>query len=191
MVKGASYLEILNEIDVILFDKTGTLTKGEFVIADIKSNDIKLMKSLLYSVEKNFTHAIATSITNCLKEDVSELEITDLNNIPGYGVKAKYNGKNIIIGNEKLLKENGIVFDNINANSTIIYVSFDGEFLGYLILEDELKNDAVKVINELLKKHKVYVISGDKKESVEKVCDVLNIKDYYSELLPNEKPKAL
>lgn len=191
LVKGASYLEILNEIDVILFDKTGTLTKGEFVIADIKSNDIELMKSLLYSVEKNFTHAIATSITNCLKEDVLELEITDLNNIPGYGVKAKYNGKNILIGNEKLLKENGIVFDKINYNSTIIYVSFDSEFLGYLILEDELKNDAVKVINELSKKHKLYVISGDKKESVEKVCDILNIEDYYYELLPNEKLEVL
>ena len=68
LVKGASYLEVLSEIDAILFDKTGTLTKGEFVVSKEESNDLELMRELLYSVEKNFTHAIAMSITNYLEK---------------------------------------------------------------------------------------------------------------------------
>ena len=191
LVKGASYLEILNEIDVILFDKTGTLTKGQFVITEIKSGNIELMKNLLYSVEKNFTHTIATSITNGLKEDSIELELTDLNNLPGLGVKAKYNGKIVIIGNEKLLLNSKISFEKINSSTTTIYVAYNGKYLGYLTMEDEIKNDAVKAINELSNKRRICVISGDKKEPVEKVCNVLKINEYYYELLPNDKLRVL
>ena len=191
LIKGASYLEILGDIDTICFDKTGTLTKGNFKIREIKSHDMELMKNMLYSVERNFTHSIATSITCELKDEAEELEITDLVNIPGYGVKAIFDDKEILVGNYKLLKENGVSFDEITTESTIIYVSFDKEFLGYVIIEDELKNDAIKTINELLNNHKIYIISGDKKSSVSRVAEKLNIKEYHSELLPNDKIKVL
>ena len=191
LIKGASYLEILSEIDTILFDKTGTLTKGNFVISDINSIDLKLMKDILFSVESYFTHAIAVSITNALKDEAEELEIENLVNIPGYGVKASYQDRQIIIGNSRLLKENNIIFDEIDATSTVTYVAYNNKFLGYVVIEDELKNDAVKTINELLTNHKIYIISGDKNTSVKKVAEKLNINNYYYGLLPNDKLKVL
>lgn len=191
LVKGSSYLEILSEIDVILFDKTGTLTKGEFVINKIESINLNLMTNLVYSIEKNFTHAIALSLINNLKSKARELEISDLVNIPGYGVKAIYEDKNVLIGNAKLLKENNITFNEIACISTIVYVAYDGIYLGYIILEDELKNDATKTINELLKTFEIHIISGDKKESVAKIGDKLNISNYHYELLPQEKLEVL
>ena len=187
LVKGASYLEILSEIDSILFDKTGTLTKGEFMVAKVESNKLKLMNYLLYSIEKNFTHAIAQSITNYLKNDVVELEITDLVNLPGYGVKAMYQGKNVLVGNAKLLEENNIEFSKVDSTTTVIYVGYDEEFIGYLILEDELKNDAVETLNKLINNYDIHIISGDKYESVKKISQQLNVSNYYAELLPQEK----
>lgn len=191
LIKGASYLEVLCNIDTIIFDKTGTLTKGEFSVVKIESDDLKFMKELLYSVEKNFTHAIATSITKSLKDEAYELEITDLINIPGYGVKGNYEGKEVLIGNQKLLSENNISFEKVDSFSTVIYVSYDCKYLGFLIIEDELKNDAVKTIIELLYNHKLYIISGDKYECVSKVSKQLGITEYYAELLPEEKHKKL
>ena len=191
LIKGASYLEVLCNIDTIIFDKTGTLTKGEFSVVKIESEDLKFMKELLYSVEKNFTHAIATSITKSLKDEAYELEITDLINIPGYGVKGNYEGKEVLIGNQKLLSQHNISFEKVDSFSTVIYVSYDNKFLGFLIIEDELKNDAVKTIIELLYNHKLYIISGDKYECVSKVSKQLGITEYYAELLPEEKHKKL
>ena len=191
LVKGASYLEVLSNIDTIIFDKTGTLTKGEFSVVKIESKDLKLMKELLYSVEKNFTHAIAKSITKSLKDQVEEIEITDLINVPGFGVKGYYEGKEVLIGNQKLLSQHNIFFEKVDSFSTVIYVSYDGKYLGYLIIEDELKNDAVKTIIELLYNHKLYIISGDKYECVSKVSKQLGITEYYAELLPEEKHEIL
>lgn len=191
LVKGASYLEILSDIDAILFDKTGTLTKGEFVVTSNYSNDFELMNSLLYSVEKNFTHAIAKSITKYLENKTSELDVTDLINIPGYGVKAKYQDKEVLIGNYKLLVENGFGIDKVQVEATVIYVTYNNSFLGYLIIEDELKNDAITTISELIKSYELQIISGDKQESVSKVAQVLNINNYYYELLPEDKVKLV
>lgn len=190
LVKGASYLEILSDIDAILFDKTGTLTKGEFVVTDVYSINPELMNNLLYSAEKNFTHAIAKSITKHFN-NANELEIDDLLNIPGYGVKAKYLEKEVLIGNFKLLSENGIDVKKIAVDSTVIYVSYNHEFLGYLIIEDELKDDALSTIKELTNSYDLYIISGDKKETVRKIANVLNIKKYHYELLPDEKLKIV
>ena len=190
LIKGASYLEILSEIDTIVFDKTGTLTKGEFRVVDIKGTDILLMKQLLYSVEKNFTHAIALSITNYLS-DQDEVKITELTNVLGYGVKAVYNGATVLIGNSKLLEKYNIAYEKINSDLTTIYVSYNNIFLGYVTIVDELKNGAVNAINELLNSYNIHIISGDKKDSVKRVSEYLNITNYHYELLPNDKLEVL
>ena len=191
LIKGASYLEILTNIDIIVFDKTNTLTKGEFTVTKEESNDIELMHKLLYSVEKNFTHAIACSITEYLKDKTETVELTDLNNVAGYGVTAIYEGKKVLIGNSKLLEEKHIKFEKVKTTYTTIYVSLDEKYLGYLLIEDTLKNDAIKTINDLLNKYELYVLSGDKKESVNNTCELLGIKNYAFELLPDEKYNEL
>ena len=191
LVKGASYLEVLTEIDTVLFDKTGTLTKGEFIVTKEYSTNKELMYSLLYSAEKNFSHAIAKSITNYLDDKATLINLVDLINIPGYGVKALYNGDEVLIGNAKLLKENKIEFTEECSESTIVYVSYGKSYLGYLIIEDEIKDDAITTLNYLIKNYEVQIISGDKEESVKKVADILNIDTYHYGLLPTEKVELL
>jgi Cd2+/Zn2+-exporting ATPase len=149
------------------------------------------MHNLLYSVEKNFTHSIAKSITNYLKDKSNNVELNEITNLPGYGVSASYNGSKVLIGNEKLLENEDIKFSKIDTNYTVIYVSFDDEYLGYLTIEDTLKNDATKTINELLQNYELYVLSGDKNESVSNTCELLGITNYESELLPDEKFNSL
>ena len=191
LVKGASYLEILTNIDMIVFDKTGTLTKGTFTVTKEESSDLDLMHDLLYSVEKNFTHAIAVSITNYLKDNSKNVELSEITNLPGYGVSALHNGCKILIGNEKLLENNNVEFSKIDTIYNVVYVSYNEEYLGYLIIEDTLKNDATKTINELLRSYEIYVLSGDKNESVANTCNTLGIVNYESELLPDEKFNSL
>lgn len=191
LVKGASYLELLCDCDSILFDKTGTLTKGEFIVYNEYSNNYELMNNLLYSCEKNLTHAIATSITNYLSKKAVEVEITDLINHPGYGIEAKYEGKMVLIGNEKLLEKYAIEFENPKNELTTIFVCYDQKFIGYVELEDELKNDAIKTINNLIADYELHIISGDKKSSVKRVANNLGINNYHYELLPNEKLEIL
>lgn len=191
LVKGSSYLEILSKIDVVAFDKTGTLTKGSFSVTKVKSKDEILMSELLYSCEKNFTHPIAISITKYYQDKVKEVNIENLKNIPGYGLKCLYNDKEVIIGNEKLLKENKISFESITNNKTIVYVAYDNNYLGYVIIEDTLKDDAIESINELNKKYEVALISGDNKQIVEDVANNLNIKKYYYETLPEDKVNVI
>ena len=107
--------------------------------------------------------------------------------MPGYGVKALYNNKPILIGNAKLLEENSVKFNRVESQTTVIYISYDSEFLGYLTLEDELKNDATDTLNKLIELYDVHIVSGDKKESVKKTAERLNVKKYHYELLPQEK----
>ena len=191
LVKGASYLEILSDCECILFDKTGTLTKGAFVVGEVVSTNINLMEELLYSCEKNFTHAIAISITKHYEDKVNELDVKDLVNIPGYGISGKYNGCEVVIGNYKLLNNKGINCQKVETENTIIYVGYNGIYLGYLTIEDELKNDAIKTISELITEFDLYIISGDKQDSVKGVAQKLGITNYYYELLPNEKIEVL
>ena len=191
LVKGASYLEVLSEVDAILFDKTGTLTKGEFIVLQEESTDQELMYKILYSCEKNFSHAIAKSITKYLKDKTTEVTISNLTNIPGYGVKATFEGKEVLIGNAKFLIQNSVKFTEIQTESTVIYVSYDKKFIGSLVIVDELKNDATKTINKLLNHYEIYIISGDKHESVKRVADKLQIINYHYGLLPNDKVEIL
>ena len=190
LVKGSSYIETLANIKAIAFDKTGTITKGNFKVTHIQSTDIKLMESLLYSCELNFTHPIATSIVNSLS-NAEKLDVYDVKNIPGYGIKALYKSKEILIGNEKLLKDNNVLFDSVNSSLSIIYVSYNNLYLGYIIIEDELKDDAISSINDLSLNYQLHLISGDKKEIVNDIASKVNIKSVYYQQLPEDKVNVI
>ena len=188
LVKGSSYLELLANTNSIAFDKTGTLTKGNFSISKIESSNEKLMNSLLYNFEKNLTHPIAISITNYLKDKVENIEVNEVINVPGYGMKGTYENKPVLIGNSKLFTNENIEIPTLDERlGTIIYVSYDNTYLGYVLIEDEIKEDAIKEIKKLQAKYNISLISGDNKAIVEKVADTLNINDRYYETLPEEK----
>lgn len=188
LVKGSSYLELLANTNSIAFDKTGTLTKGNFKVSEISSNNEKLMNTLLYNFEKNLTHPIAISITNYLKDKVENIEVSEVINVPGYGMKGTYEDKQVLIGNSKLFAKENIEIQTLDESlGTIIYVSYDNTYLGYVLIEDEIKEDAIIEINKLQEKYNVSLISGDNKAIVEKVANTLNINDRYYETLPEEK----
>lgn len=187
LVKGSNYLEILSSIKAIAFDKTGTLTKGIFEISKQESSNIDLMNTLLYSCEKSFTHPIATSITKHFEGKVKEVKIDNLVNIPGYGTKGIYEGKEVLIGNYKLLKENKINYQNVKETGSVVYVSYDNSCIGYVVIEDSLKDGIIHEINRLKQSYDLYIISGDNKEIVTKVANELNIDNIYYETLPEEK----
>ena len=188
LVKGSSYLELLANTNSIAFDKTGTLTKGNFKVSGISSNNEKLMNTLLYNFEKNLTHPIAISITNYLKDKVENIEVSEVINIPGYGMKGTYENKQVLIGNSKLFAKENMEIQTLDERlGTIIYVSYDNTYLGYVLIEDEIKEDAIIEINKLQEKYNVSLISGDNKAIVEKVANTLNINDRYYETLPEEK----
>ena len=192
LVKGSSYLEILSNVDDIAFDKTGTLTKGNFVVTYKYSVDERLIDNLLYSCEKNFTHAIAISICKYLEGKAEELTLETLTNIPGYGIKATFRGKEVLIGNKKLLNKNNVeIKEEINEIDNVIYVSYNKEFIGYLVISDEIKEDAKTAISHLNNKYNIHIISGDKKDVVKKVADTLEISNYHYEMLPDEKLKIV
>lgn len=192
LVKGSSYLEILSNVNNIAFDKTGTLTKGNFVVTHKYSVDERLMDNLLYSCEKNFTHAIALSICKYLEGKAEELTLETLTNIPGYGIKATFRGKEVLIGNKKLLNKNNVeIKEEINEIDNVIYVSYNKEFIGYLVISDEIKDDAKNAISYLNNKYNIHIISGDKKDVVKKVADTLEISNYHYEMLPDEKLKIV
>lgn len=190
LVKGASYLEMLAKIDGFAFDKTGTITNGTFIVSEINSTNEPLMKSLLYSCEKHLTHPIAKSIVSSFNNE-KELEIINLENKAGYGLSAYYMQEKILIGNEKLMRENNINIAKVDSHKTIIYVAYKNEYLGYIIIEDTIKDDAVNCIKQLKKDYQVSLISGDNKEIVKEVASKLDIDDYYYEALPDQKLKIL
>lgn len=190
LVKGSSYIEQLSKVDNIAFDKTGTITKGNFKVTQINSTNKELMESLLYSCEKNFTHPIAKSICEALS-NANELDVYDIKNIPGYGIKAVYKNKDILIGNDKLLINNNVNYDKVDISYSIIHVSYDNNYLGYVIIEDEIKEDAIKAIEVLNKNYKLHLISGDSKEIVSKVANEVHIDSYYYQQLPEDKVNVI
>ena len=183
IIKGATYLDTLANVDTIVMDKTGTLTKASFEVTKIYGNDeiIKIAKGL----EKNSTHPLALAINNYPCEDIIDLEIEE---IIGYGILGKKDNDEYLIGSLKLMKKENIEVPLYDDFGSILYLAKNKEYIGAIVLEDIIKDDAYKAIDSLYKMNKrIVILSGDNKKTVEAVANKLNIKEYYGELLPNDK----
>lgn len=194
LIKGSLELELLTKIKAIVFDKTGTLTKGNFEVTNIntKLDKQKFLKYMAYG--ENFSnHPIALSIKNAYNEVVDESKIKNFKEISGYGIKASIFKKDVLIGNDKLLKENNIKFEKPNEVGTIIYLVLNNEYQGYLVISDEIKDEAYDLVKNLNKVgiNKVVMLSGDNEEIAKDVSKKLNIKEYYANLLPTDKVEKL
>lgn len=191
LIKGSSELEKLSKIKNIVLDKTGTLTKGNFEIVKIFSNklsDDKIIEKMAYA-EYFSTHPISRVIVNKFNKKIDESKIHEFEEISGYGVKVKIDNDVILVGNEKLMKKENIDFEKINELGTIVYLSINHNYEGYIIINDEIKKEAYELINKLYKENinRVVVLSGDNNEIVKNVCNELKIKEYYDSLLPIDK----
>ncbi len=197
LIKGSNYLEALNNVSTVVFDKTGTLTKGVFKVSEIKPAQGFTEQELLEFAAKSeaySNHPIARSIMGAYGGIIDNSQVEHYEEIAGQGVKAKVLGKEILAGNLKLLTNNGCTgFEIANGHGTVVYVSVDRQFAGYIIISDEIKKDTVKAISDLksVGVKSTVMLTGDSASSANSVASLIGIDEVYSELLPQHKVEKL
>ncbi len=195
LVKGSNYLEALDNLEAIVFDKTGTLTKGCFEVQKIEAVGIskeELLKLTAYA--ENFSnHPISFSLKKAYGKEIHSHFITKTEELPGLGISAIIEGKNLLVGNEKLMQNKHISYQKCDEIGTILYVALEGTYVGHFVIADRLKEDAKSTIQELKANniHQIVMLTGDQKSVGEWVAKDLGIPTVYSELLPNEKAEKL
>ena len=191
LIKGSNYLELLADTEILVFDKTGTLTEGTFKVRKIKGINIKEEELLKYAAyaENYSNHPIATSIKKAYNKKINESKIEKTQELSGLGINAIVEGKEILVGNEKLMKEENIEYTKSQEIGTVIYVSIDKKYAGYIVIADEIKKDSKIAISNLKKINikQIVMLTGDKKDVGESVAKELCIDKVYTELLPDGK----
>ena len=191
LVKGSNYLEALANTEITVFDKTGTLTKGVFEVQKVNAIDMseeELLKVSAYA--ENFSnHPISKSIKKKYNKPVDEKQIIDYQEISGLGIVAKIGEQDVIVGNEKLMKEKQIEFTKCTDVGTILYVAIQGKYAGYILISDKIKEDAKYTIKQLKKNNikQTVMLTGDRKDVGENVAKQIGIDKVYTELLPDGK----
>lgn len=190
IVKGSNYVDLLRSAKTIVCDKTGTLTKGKLAVEKIVSPSLdekELLEYVAYA-ESISNHPIAKAIVEAYGKEVDNQQISDAQEILGKGVHIAYKNHIVEVGNPKLVKVDEIA----KEPGSIVYVSVDGEYKGYIVLKDQLKDNAIEFVKEAHTMNmKVEMLSGDKKEYAELVANQLGLDDFKGELLPEEKVSSL
>jgi Cd2+/Zn2+-exporting ATPase len=191
LVKGSNFLDALTQVRTIVFDKTGTLTKGEFIVTDIvSSNGYTVQDILKYAAyaESNSNHPIAKSIAEAFYGKIDGKIVGQIEEVPGHGIKAVIDGKFIITGNDKLLHQENIEHPLCDVKGTVVHVAIDSIYAGYIVISDNLKEDALDTINKLkTKKFETVMLTGDNEFAAGFIAKKLKIDRYFSELLPEDK----
>lgn len=199
LVKGSNYLEVVSKIDTVVFDKTGTLTQGTFNVTKIQQaangSHIDNEEILKYAACAEFysNHPIALSLRKTYGKPILDNQVTNVEEIPGYGIMANVEGKQVLAGNAKLMKKYEIEFTLADEIGTVVYIAVDGTYSGYIVIADEVKKDTVNAIAALRKAgvKNTVMLTGDNKVIAEKVANQIGITKVYSELLPQDKVQIL
>lgn len=194
VVKGAAFLDKLFGLGVVVTDKTGTITKGSFSIQIIKPYEVskEVLLNNLYAIESLSNHPIGKAI--CLGQDLQKIaaKVENFSEITGFGVEGVYDGKHIVAGSKKLLEKYNIKSTEVSEVGTIIHVACDKQYLGYVVLSDEIKTSAQEMVNHLHEENiEVVLLTGDHEENAQDISKRLGIDRYHSELLPEDKTKYL
>ena len=196
LVKGSTFLDVLNTVNTVVFDKTGTLTKGVFKVAKIVPqngfNEQELLQ-LAAKIESHSNHPIAQSIRKAYGEKIDEFEVKNYEEIAGYGIRAKVENKVVIAGSDRLLHKENIAHDNCLVEGTVIHLAVDDIYAGYIVIADELKEDAREAIQALKRigVEKTVMLTGDNQAIASYIAQQLGIDAYEAELLPEEKVNAI
>lgn len=187
LIKGSNYLEMLDRANVFVFDKTGTLTKGNFAVTAVEpESDKDEVLRLAAIAERDSNHPIARSIVGCYHGEI-ESGYT-LTNVAGFGIIATKGGDVIYCGNEKLMKSYNIDFVKQNGVGTVVYVARNGNFVGSLLISDEIKPESKQAISELnAMGAKTVMLTGDNEVIAANVAQEIGLSDYKASLLPQNK----
>lgn len=188
MLKGANYVEKIAEIRTIVFDKTGTLTTGQFEVSQLLDciDDTKLMKLAAYA-ESYSNHPIAKAIQYAYQSEVDQTKISDMQEVAGRGISITLENHHVLVGNHKMMAENGIDCKQYTEPGTYVYVAEDGVFSGCILLKDTVKKNAANAIQHLNKRHACMMVSGDAEEICQEVGKELGINSIYGGCLPEDK----
>ena len=195
LVKGSNFIDLMSKAKIVAFDKTGTLTKGTFKVVDVVAkNGFSKEDVLRFAAlaELNSSHPIAKSILEAY--DVRGLEnlVESYEEIAGMGIKAKISGSLVIAGNDAMMHAERIEHDTCEIEGTVVHIAVDGKYAGYIIVSDEIKEDAKDTVAELRKLGcRVIMLTGDSKEVAEIVAKKLGIEEFHAELLPIDKVRIV
>ena len=195
LVKGSNYLEALSQVTTVVFDKTGTLTKGSFEVSGIHHNRLEEEKLLEYAAlaECASSHPISRSLIDAYGKPLDRSRVSDIEEISGHGICARVDGHNVLVGNDKLMKSQNVVYRDCHSVGTVIHVAIDNEYQGHIVISDVVKPEAKEAIAALKKLgiHNTVMLTGDSSKVAAAVADSLGIDRVLSELLPQDKVSEL
>lgn len=196
LIKGSNYLDVLTKANTMVLDKTGTITKGNFEVSKIvlaeEIGEEELLE-IAAVAESMSNHPIAKSIISKVNKKISQEEIEEYKEIAGMGIKAKYHGDEIVVGNAKLLEKEEIKYYPCNEIGAIVYVAKNKKYLGAIVISDTVKPDSKEAIEGFKKNgiNKICMLTGDNKEIAENIAKQVGIEEVHYNLLPGEKVKEL
>ena len=196
LIKGSTYLDKFTKLKNIVLDKTGTITKGNFVVNNVVSkndNEKEELLTLAQYGEYYSNHPIALAILSNNKDNLNKDYLSDYTEIEGRGVKVNFKNKTLLVGNAKLLEENKIAFNQIESPFTLIYVSYDNQYLGYIEIKDQIKESSIKAIDAYHQNgiKNVIMLTGDNDKIASAVAKEAGVDKFYANLLPLDKTAKL
>ncbi len=198
LVKGASYMDVLAKVGTVVFDKTGTLTRGQFAVTAVhpEHQDEQRLLHLAAHVEHFSTHPIGAALRDAFPDEATDnCEVTDVEEIAGHGIRAKVDGRDVCVGNTKMMDRIGASWHDCaqchddHLAGTVIHVAIDGVYAGHIVINDQIKEDSAEAIAALqaLGVKNTVMLTGDRKEAAEQVAQKLHLSECHAELLPADK----
>ena len=191
LVKGSNYLEAVAEMTTIVFDKTGTLTKGEFKVSEVLpvNGSKEELLELAAHVEGYSNHPIANSVREAYGKELDMNRVNGTEEIAGHGIHTFVDGKEVWLGNAKMMAARNISYTENSSAGTVIYVAVDGTFAGTIVISDSIKEGVKEAIHSMKKVgvKKCVMLTGDRKAAAQAVADELGLDEVHAELLPGDK----
>jgi len=192
LVKGSNYLDVLAKVSTVVFDKTGTLTHGQFAVTAVHPEkcDERHLLHLAAHVEHYSTHPIGTALRDAFPDEATDgCKLSDVEEIAGQGIKARVEGWEVCVGNTRMMETIGAKWHDCEHVGTIIHVAIDGEYAGYIVINDKVKDDSAEAISELKKLgvKRTVMLTGDREEVAADVAQKLGLDEFHAELLPADK----
>ena len=195
LIKGGISLEKLTQVDTFVFDKTGTLTEGVFHVKDIVPYNEMKKEELLETAalaESYSKHPVAVSLQEAYGKDADKARVTDIEEQPGYGVRATVDGREVYAGNTRLMEREGIDCQPAEEAGTAVYVAVDGRYAGYILIADVIRKDAKRLMRWMRRRDlSAVMLTGDNEQVAEDVAGELGIESVYAELMPEDKVALL
>lgn len=191
LVKGGNYLEALAKLDTVVFDKTGTITKGIFAV-DTVVNAEGVEDDILYlaaHLESYSNHPIANSIRTAYGQEVDENRVSQITELPGQGMSGRVDGRQLYLGNARLMEVQGIAYPAIDSTGTVLYLAEDSHFLGYFLITDQVKETSIEALKDLqaVGIKKTVLLSGDRQAVVDEFVQQFAFNDAFGDCLPQDK----